>query len=132
MANSVDPNRTTRQISRGDWKSYFDRFTKRHLTGDPPKAVTIEVLSPTLGDQFEARPPQRLIGLAYDPKSDAFEVLLEDVDHLVFQPEEIWVVETEGDFISTLELVRADGTKEIVYVYRSGPPARRYEQPAGL
>lgn len=129
MANTARPTGTTRQIPRQEWKDYFERFTRKHLADDLPEAVTIEVLSPTIGDQFEAR-AARLLGLAYDPQRNTFEVLLEDLDHLVFEPAEIWVIETDGDFISTLELVRPDGTKEIIYVYRSGPPARRYEQPA--
>jgi hypothetical protein len=129
MANTARPTGTTRQIPREEWKDYFERFTRKHLADDLPEAVTIEVLSPTIGDQFEAR-AARLLGLAYDPQRNTFEVLLEDLDHLVFEPAEIWVIETDGDFISTLELVRPDGTKEIIYVYRSGPPARRYEQPA--
>jgi len=119
---------TTKQIPRTEWKEYFDRFTRQYLKDDAPEAVTIEVMSPTLGDQFEVT-AVRLVGIAYDPKSQALEVLLEDVDHLVFHPAEIWVLEGEPGFMSTLEVVRTDGTKEIIYVRRSGPLAPRYELP---
>ena len=68
----------------------------------------------------------RLLGLNYDPKTQAFQVLLENVDHLVFQPTEIWVLEGENDSL-IVEVVAADGGKEIIYVGSSGPPARRYE-----
>jgi hypothetical protein len=113
----------TKQIPRSEWKSTFDRFTREHLADDRPETVTIEVVSPTLGDQFEAQ-AVRLEGLVYDPKSQTFEVVLEDMDHLVFQPTEIWVIEDDDGFLSTIELGRADGTKELLYVHRSGPPAR--------
>jgi hypothetical protein len=121
---------TTKQIPREEWQPYFERFTRQSLKGEPPEAATIEVLSPTLGDQFETR-TARLDGLSYDPKSKAFEVAFEDpqVDHLVFEPVEIWVMEEDWGFISTLELVRPDGLKEIVHVSRSGPPAPRYDLP---
>jgi hypothetical protein len=117
---------TTKQIERAEWKDYFDRFTRERLTDDAPGAVTVEVISPTLGDQFDVS-AVRLLGLAYDPKSRIFEVLLEDVDHLTFNPSEIWILEGEAGFISTVEVVKADGGKEIIYVRRSGPLALRYE-----
>jgi len=117
---------TTKQLPRAEWKDYFDRFTRERLGDDAPGAVTVEVISPTLGDQFEIS-AVRLLGLAYDPKSQIFEVLVEDVDHLTFRPSDIWVLEGEPGFISTVELVKADGGKEIIYVRRSGPLALRDE-----
>src|SRR4051794_18730001 len=113
---------TTNQIPREEWQPYFERFTRQSLKGEPPQAATIEVLSPTFGDQFETR-TARLDGLSYDPKSRAFELAFEDtqLDHLVFEPVEIWVIEEDAGFISTLELVRPDGLKEIVHISRSGP-----------
>jgi hypothetical protein len=125
MADTARPSGVTRQIPRSDWKSYLERFTRQHVTREPSEAVTVEVLSPTVGDQYEAR-TERLLGVTYDPKSDAIEVLVEDVDHLVFRPVELWVIENDDGFIGTMELVRADGTKEILHINRSGPPARAY------
>jgi len=121
---------TTKQIPRAEWKDYFDRFTRERLGDDSPSAVTVEVISPTLGDQFEVS-AVRLLGLTYDPKSQIFEVLVEDVDHLTFDPSEIWVLEGAAGFISTIEVVKADGGKEIIYVRRSGSLARRDELARG-
>jgi hypothetical protein len=113
---------TTRQLPRAEWKGYFDTFTREHLGSGAPEAATVEVMSPTLGDQFEVS-AVRLLGLTFEPKSETLEVLLENVDHLVFQPKQIWVVEGEPGFIATLEVVRADETKEIIYIRRSGAAA---------
>ena len=66
---------TTKQLPRAEWKDYFDRFTREHLRDDSPGAATIEIMSPTLGDQFEVS-SIRLLGLSFDPKSQALEVLL--------------------------------------------------------
>ena len=117
---------TTKQLPRAEWKDYFDRFTRERLGDGARGAVTVEVISPTLGDQFEVS-AVRLLGLTYDPKSQIFEVLVEDVDHLTFNPSDIWVLEGEPGFISTVEVVKADGGKEIIYVRRSGPLALRDE-----
>jgi Uma2 family endonuclease len=128
MADATFPRGVTKEIPRSEWKEYLERFTRQHLMKDPPD-VTVEVLSPTIGDQFEAR-TERLLGLTYDPKSGAVEVLLEDqLDHLAFDPVEIWAIEMEDGFVSTLELVRADGTRELLYIYRGGSPAPIYPSP---
>src|SRR5205823_2993371 len=68
MANTARPGGVTRQIPRGEWKPFLERFTREHLR-EPPHTTTVEVLSPAMGDQLEAR-NQRLLGLNYDPKSD--------------------------------------------------------------
>ena len=115
---------TSKQLARAEWREYFDQFTREHLRDDSPGAATVEVMSPTLGDQFEVA-AVRLLGLSYDPKSQDFEVLLENVDHLIFQPKEIWVLEGEPGFVATLEVLHGDGIKELIYVRRSGPIAPR-------
>jgi hypothetical protein len=110
---------TTRQLPRVEWQGYFERFTHEHLDfGDD--AATVEVISPTLGDQFQVS-AVKLLGLDYDPKSEVFEVLVEGVDHLIFKPKEIWVLEGEPGFIATLEVVHPDDTREIIYVRRRQP-----------
>src|SRR4051794_18819450 len=103
----------TKQIPSGEWEDYFVRFTRQHLQGDVQKTAAIEVLSPALGDQVEATLVP-VTGVTYDPKSNSFELALQNLDHLVFLPEEIWVIEEDDGFISALEVVRADGTREIV------------------
>ena len=83
---------STKKLPRAEWKDYFARFTREFLSDDRADDATIEVMSPTLGDQFEVS-SARLLGLDYDPKAETFEVLVEDLDHLVFQPTEIWILE---------------------------------------
>jgi hypothetical protein len=124
---------TTKQIPIPEWRDYFDRFSRDRLSGDQPLAVTIEVVSPDLGDQYEAQ-TVRLLGLSYDPKSESFSVDLDDVaDHVVSRPGEIWIIEEEDGFISALELACEDGRREIVHLWRSGSLAPQVPDPlAGL
>jgi hypothetical protein len=107
----------TKQIPRQQWREYFDRFTKRYLRDDRPEAATIELLSPTLGDQLEVD-RAHLLGISYDPKSEALEVLLKNMDHLVFRPKEISAIEEEDGFLSGVEVVRDDGTREVLTIRR--------------
>ena len=112
----------TRQVPRQDWAAYFEDFARRQLRSDSPVDATVEVMSSSIGDQPEAT-LERLNGIDYDPKSNALEVLLEDVDHLVSDPAEIWVVEENDGSISALEVTRSDGTKEVMRFQRGGVPA---------
>ena len=109
---------TTKQIPNQQWKDYFDRFTKRYLRDDRPESATIEVLSPALGDQVEVQ-AAHLLGLTFDPRSQALEVLLENMDHLVYKPKKISVIEDEDGFIPSIEIVRDDDSKEILTVRRA-------------
>jgi hypothetical protein len=118
----------TKQIPRREWKAYFEGFTRQYVDDQSPEAVTIEVVSPTLGDQLAAE-GARLLGFTYDPKSNAFEVLVEGIDHLAYEPTEIWAIEDEDGFVSEIEVVEAGGTKDLFHVRRDGPPARRHDQP---
>jgi hypothetical protein len=126
MATRPTPRLETRQIPRDQWQAYFDRFARLYLKDEEPETATVEVISPTLGDQFEVE-AVRLLGLSYDPKGSVFELQLDDLDHLVFEPVEIWVVEGQGGFISTLEVVHSDGTREIIYLRKSGLFAPRHD-----
>jgi hypothetical protein len=121
---------TTRQIPREEWKATFDRFTAEHLkdSGEGgPEAATVEIVSPRLGDQVEFEDVP-LLGLAYDPMLRTFRVLLENVDHLVFYPTEIWMLEGDNGSLA-IEVSGEDGGKEIIYVRRSGPLAPLYAFP---
>lgn len=110
----------TTQIPRDEWSDYFDNFTRQHLRNDPPDLVTLEVLSPRLGDQVYAQ-NARLLGLSFDPHSEAFEVLIDGADHMIFQPAEIWVLEGDTAVIAVFELVHADGTRQLIHVKEGGP-----------
>jgi hypothetical protein len=114
---------TTKRVLPGQWKDLFDRFTRQYLRDDLPETVTIEVVSPEIGDQFSAQ-NARLVGVTYDSRSEALEILLAGSDHLVFRPIDIWVTENEADgFLEIIDVVRVDGTKEIIHLRRSGVPA---------
>jgi len=98
---------------------YFAEFTKRFLRDGSPEAADVEVLSPELGDQFIAE-GVRLMGITYERTANSLEFELESGDHRVLKPEEVWTTEEHDGFVSTIEVVRADSTKEIVRVRRVG------------
>ncbi len=97
-----------RKLDKSAWKAYFDAIS-RHLGS---RLSEIEVASLDLGDQVEAEwiPLQ---GITYDPKDDLIEVVMEEIDHMIRNPVEIYVEEgMEG--LHSVEVVDADGSRQII------------------
>ena len=97
-----------RKLDKTQWRTFFDRLSKM-LEG---KQAEIEVISLGLGDQVEAE-WLPLLGIVYDPNDDIVEVALEDLDHLIQKPRDVYVEEGPGGLVA-LEIVDADDVKQIV------------------
>jgi hypothetical protein len=54
------------------------------------KRAEIELVSPAVGLLIEAL-WQPVIGISYDPVNDALKIMLDGVDHFVFQPREMYL-----------------------------------------
>jgi uncharacterized protein DUF5335 len=97
-----------KQLEKSRWRGYFDRMSKT-LAG---KRADIEVASLKLGDQIQAE-WLPLLGISYDPKDDIIEIALEGLDHLIPKPRQVYVEES-GLELSSLEIVDAEGNRQIV------------------
>ena len=97
------------QIDRAQWAPFLDGITNS-LIG---KRAEIEVVSLNLGDQIEAE-WSPLIGITYDPKDDLIEIALDEVDHMIRSPRELFVDYAVGDVVAAIEIVDADGNRQIV------------------
>ena len=109
----------TKGIPHEQLEDYFARFTMRFLKDGSPEAVDVEVLEPDLGDQVSVQ-GARLLGITYDRKSNSLEFELDTGDHRVIEPQEVWTIEEEDGFLSAVEVVHSDGTREVVSVKRVG------------
>jgi hypothetical protein len=97
-----------KQLEKSQWRAYFDWMSKA-LVG---KRAEIEVASLELGDRIMAE-WLPLLGISYDPKNDVIEIALEGVDHLIHKPREVYV-EEEGLELSSLEVIDAEGVRQII------------------
>lgn len=98
----------TTQLHKAEWQSYFDHVSKA-LTG---KQAEIEVESLKLGSQIEAE-WLPLHGIAYDPKSDIVEVLVEGLDHLIHRPQTVFV-DYDASGLQSIAVIDGDDNKQIV------------------
>ena len=103
----VDPMATVK-LDKGAWQTYFDRISKL-VVG---KQSEIEVTSLQLGDQIEAEWVP-LLGIAYDPKNDLVEILLEGLDHLIQHPRDIYVDQGPAG-LTSMEVVDTDDVRQII------------------
>lgn len=107
----------TKRIPQDRLATYFDAFSKRFLMDDSPESADVEVVSSTMGDQVMAT-GVRLRGITYDVHTSALEVELDGGDHRTYKPTEVWAVEEPDGFVSAIEVLRADGTREVVSIKR--------------
>jgi len=98
----------TQKIDKPHWRPFLEWISK----GLDGKRAEIEIASLDLGDQVQAEWVP-LIGLTYDPKSDAVEVALDGLDHMIRRPRELYYAELNGG-LSSLEVVDAEGVRQIV------------------
>ena len=113
-----------RQVPREQLQAYFDAFSRRFLRDGSPEAADVEVVSRDLGDQIIAA-GARLAGITYDPHADSLELSFEltidqTADHRMPSPKEVWVEEDDDGFVRSVEVVRRDGTREIVTIRKVG------------
>jgi hypothetical protein len=97
-----------RKLEKAQWRSYFDTLSKLLEA----KEAEIEVASLDLGDQVQAK-WLPFLGIAYDPEDDVVEVALEDLDHMIYRPREIYVDDEVGG-LTSIEIEDASGAKQIV------------------
>ena len=97
------------EIERNGWAPFLDGVTNS-LIG---KQAEIEVVSLDLGDQIEAEWTP-LIGITYDRKDDLIEIALDELDHLVRSPRQLFVDYAVGGIVAAIEIIDGDGNRQIV------------------
>src|SRR3954451_9750169 len=114
----------TTQIPRDRLAEYFGAFTKRYLRRGSPETADIEAINPEWGDQ-PAVQGARLMGITYESPDNSLEIELESGDHRIYQPKEVWIIEEPDGFVSSLEVVRPDGTRDVITLRRVGVQHRK-------
>jgi len=107
----------TKRIARDQLTRYFDTFSRKFLMADSPGAADVEVVGSEVGSQPVAN-RVRLLGVDYDPHTNALELELGSGDHRAYNPREVWAVEESDGFVSSIQIVRDDGARELVNISR--------------
>lgn len=81
-----------RRLERSEWPSFCLRAS-RYFLG---KRAEIEALSLEIGRQVAAlRMP--ILGIDYDPRSDVMQILLRDLEHLIYRRANCtWTIDRRG------------------------------------
>lgn len=102
-----------RKLPKKDWSVFFDQYSKRELMHDNGHYADLQLLSGLSGSVKETD-WVKLQGLTYDAKNDLLEVLLENLDHMITHPDQIFVDENSHGDILSMEIIEKDGTKHIL------------------
>jgi|GEM_PF-259724 len=103
-----EDNMSDRVVERGDWAALADGLS-RQLKG---AQAEIEVAALGFGDQIQAEWVP-LLGLAYDPKDDIFEVAVAGLDHIIHDPDSL-VIQMEGAVARNLAIGTRGGDRHIL------------------
>ena len=113
----------TKEIPRTEWLKFFDEFSKQHQGW----VVTVEVLSPEMGDQEEAD-GLALVGISADAKDgeNRIEIMVggepeANLTRIIDNPKRVWVKQAEEEAHEAVEVEAEDGTKTILK-FRHIPP----------
>ena len=109
----------TKSIPVDELEKYLDSFSRRFLMRSSQEFADIQLIGPDVGDQVVAS-GAHLLGIDYDPHTRALEILLEGGDRRAYEPREVWTVEDPDGFINSMEVVLADGSRQIMTIKRVG------------
>lgn len=99
---------TIRSLDKQQRQAYFDRVSQEIGSTE----AQIEVAGSRLGSQ-RGSDWVRLMGLTYDPRSDSMEISLEELDHRIMHPREIYV-DDGADGLHSIEIIDEDDNKQII------------------
>jgi hypothetical protein len=102
---------TIAKLEKTEWSAFFDRASKLLLG----KHTEIEVTGLAIGSQIGARDVP-LLGIAYDPRDDIIEIMLEGLDHIVRNPCAVYVDNDRGMF-TRLQIIDGDGVIQIIVLH---------------
>ncbi len=102
-----------RKMPKKDWAVFFDEYSKRELMNKNGHYADLQLLSGLSGSVIETS-WLKLQGITYDAKNDLLEILLEDLDHMIAHPDQIFVDQNSHGDILSMEIIEKDGTKHIL------------------
>ena len=110
---------TPRKLDKSEWQAFCDGLSKA-LRGDGLRAVTASLaVDGQLAAEWVA-----LLGVAYDPRSDSFEIALGGLEHRVRRPETLYVDEGPSG-VAALEVIDGGGLRHELRLDRPLKPAVR-------
>ena len=107
----------TREISRKEWRTFFDRFSQEHEGW----LSTLEVFGPDIGAQQEgAELPFEGVSVSSGAdEPDTITVTIgsaaaDHVSHTIEKPTRVWLEETDGGANAALEIEAQDESKTLL------------------
>lgn len=97
-----------RSVNKEQRQAYFELLNRQLGATE----AQIEIGGGQLGSQRQTD-WLTLMGLSYDPRSDTMEISVENIDHWVTHPREIYV-DDDIDGLRSIEIIDQDDNKQII------------------
>jgi hypothetical protein len=95
----------SRKLDKSEWQAFCDHLSKALLGNDSDAANA----SLTVGEEVAAEWVP-LLGVAFDPRSDSFNIALGGLEHRVRKPETLYVDEGSSGVVA-LEVIDGGGVR---------------------
>lgn len=99
---------TIHKLDKTQWRIYLDGMSKIAVG----KRTGIEIASPRFGAQLQAE-WLPLLGIVYDVKNDTIEIALDDLEHIVYTPQEMYI-DDNSLCLSSMEIIDGEGAEHII------------------
>lgn len=104
----------TKKIQKDEWKKYFDRFSV-DLQDQKAKSIEIQVISEKFGLKPETT-GSTLRGIDYDPQTGEIGVYIDKMQHMINNPQEIYVREVNEGAPVGIQVVQENGAQNIINI----------------
>jgi hypothetical protein len=114
----------SRKLDKPELQAFCDRLSKSLVD----KCLEPETASLALDHQVAAEWVP-LLGVAYDPRSDVFDIILDGLEHRARRPTVLYVDEGPRR-VAALEIIDADGLRHtLILDHPLKPPVRGHPRP---
>lgn len=111
----------SRELDKPEWQNFCDRLSKALLAHDSMTKTASLVVNDEVVAEWVP-----LLGVAYDPPSDAFDMILDGLEHRVRTPKLVYVDEGPGG-VAALEIIDGRGLRHTLRLdHPLRPPVRRH------
>lgn len=105
----------TRKIDQSEWSAFFGELAKDHRRRKQVDYAEVRVMSRDIGVHKEVS-WLPLIGITYDARGDIIDLSVENMNHMIQHPRELYVDDADDGRVTCMEVLREDGVVELIEI----------------
>ncbi|MCB0719501.1 MAG: DUF5335 family protein [Bacteroidetes bacterium] len=106
---------SAKKIDKGEWMSFFSALAQDHRRRKQVDYAEVRIMSREIGVQKEVS-WLPLIGITYDQRNDVIDLSVENMNHMIQHPKEVFVDDGGNGHVRSIEVMRNDGIVELIEI----------------